>query len=158
MAERESLDDADPLLTRKAVVADLCSVGIPLSFSRLEKLCMVGEGPPVDCYWGKRPLTRRSNARKWAQERMASAAANQAIGRNSRRPMTNKAQPKKKAQTSSCEAGAAQPPPRSTLADRSGAVLQLWSPKLSDFLGLHPLERRAVEDQLNEMMVEIGWW
>ncbi len=63
MAERESLDDADPLLTRKAVVADLCSVGIPLSFSRLEKLCMVGEGPPVDCDWGKRPLTRRSNAR-----------------------------------------------------------------------------------------------
>ena len=76
MADRETLDDVDPLLTRKAVVADLCSVDIPLSFSRFEKLCMLGEGPPVDCYWGKRPLTRRSNVRKWAEERMASAPPN----------------------------------------------------------------------------------
>lgn len=77
MADRsEILDDTDPLLTRAAIAEDLRGVGVPISDSKLEKLCMGGQGPPVDCYWGKRPLTRRSNARKWAEERMASAPPN----------------------------------------------------------------------------------
>jgi hypothetical protein len=64
------LDENDPLLTRDAIVQDLRRLGIPLSFSRLEKLCMAGEGPPVECHWGKRPLSRRSKSRAWAEQRL----------------------------------------------------------------------------------------
>ena len=66
----------DPLLTRSSLGGELRALGVPISDSTLEKLCMLGQGPPVDCYWGKRPLTRRSNARKWAEKRMASAPPN----------------------------------------------------------------------------------
>ena len=37
------LNEEDPLLTREAIVEDLRLLGVPLSFSRLEKLCMVGK-------------------------------------------------------------------------------------------------------------------
>jgi hypothetical protein len=70
--EDRLLDENDPLLTREAVVDDLRGLGLPLSFSRLEKLCMAGEGPPVECWWGKRPLSRRSKSRAWAEERLKS--------------------------------------------------------------------------------------
>lgn len=65
-------NDDDPLLTRSSLARELRSLGVPISDSTLEKLCMLGEGPPVDWYWGKRPLTRRSNARRWAEQRLAS--------------------------------------------------------------------------------------
>lgn len=77
MADKDDflLKDDDPLLTRSGVVQDLRSVGVPISESRMEKLCMAGQGPPVDCYWGKRPLTRRSKGRAWAEERMKNRRA-----------------------------------------------------------------------------------
>ena len=65
------LNDTDPLLTRAAIVEDLRNLGIPISESKFEKLCMAGLGPPVDRYWGKRPLTHRSKGRTWAVARMS---------------------------------------------------------------------------------------
>ena len=71
MAENGNLlNDADPLLTRSEIVGDLRDLGVPISASKFEKLCMAGLGPPVECYWGKRPLTRRSHGRAWAERRM----------------------------------------------------------------------------------------
>lgn len=68
--DSQILNDKDPLLTRAAIVEDLRGLGVPISDSKFEKLCMAGLGPPVDCYWGKRPLTRRSKGRSWAVGRM----------------------------------------------------------------------------------------
>jgi hypothetical protein len=64
------LNEDDPLLTSKDVVADLRSVGLPISPSWFEKLCQADRGPPVECYWGRRPMWRRSRVRGWAVERM----------------------------------------------------------------------------------------
>jgi hypothetical protein len=66
------LSEVDPLLTREGVVEDLRSLGLPISLSWLEKLSMAGRGPDVECYWGRRPMSRRSRARAWAEDRMKS--------------------------------------------------------------------------------------
>ena len=67
------LDADDPLLTPKDSVADLNSFGLKISTSWFEKLCAANEGPPIDCYWGRRPMRKRSTLRKWAEERMRAA-------------------------------------------------------------------------------------
>jgi hypothetical protein len=69
------LSEDDPLLTPKGVVADLRSVGLPISPSWFEKLCQADKGPPIDCYWGRRPMRKRSRVRAWAEERMKVAQA-----------------------------------------------------------------------------------
>ncbi len=68
--DRKLLNEDDPLLTPDASIDDLRSVGLPISPSWFEKLCQAGKGPPVDCYWGRRPMRKRSNLRKWAEDRM----------------------------------------------------------------------------------------
>src|SRR5712675_1379057 len=51
---------AGALLTRHEAAEFVTKVlGRPLSFSTLQKLCCLGEGPPVETQWGRRPLYSR---------------------------------------------------------------------------------------------------
>ena len=47
-------------------------LGVPIGEATLDKLCApkVGQGPPVEAWWGKRPLYSRAAARAWAQGRL----------------------------------------------------------------------------------------
>ena len=60
----------DPLLTPHGSIQELKSYGLPISASWFEKLCLASKGPPVDCYWGRRPMRKRSTLRNWAAKRM----------------------------------------------------------------------------------------
>jgi hypothetical protein len=75
MTEKDEklLSEDDPLLTPKGVVEDLRSVGLTISPSWFEKLVAAGKGPPIDGYWGRTPMRKRSKARAWAEERMRRA-------------------------------------------------------------------------------------
>jgi hypothetical protein len=64
------IDDKDPLLPPADCVSDLRKVGLRMSPSWFEKLCKAGQGPSIDCYWGRAPMRKRSTLRKWAEERM----------------------------------------------------------------------------------------
>jgi len=58
-----------PLMTRKQLVSFLNSNGFPISESTLSKLCSpaINRGPPVDSWWGKRPLHAPGPALEWAK-------------------------------------------------------------------------------------------
>jgi hypothetical protein len=59
----------DDLLTREQIPTFLKEeLGIPIKFATLNKLCIpsVGQGPPVEIFWSRRPLYRRSAVRDWA--------------------------------------------------------------------------------------------
>lgn len=64
------IDDKDPLLPPADCVSDLKKVGLRMSPSWFEKLCKANLGPPIDCYWGRAPMRKRSTLRQWAEERM----------------------------------------------------------------------------------------
>jgi hypothetical protein len=70
---KKLLSENDPLLTPKGVVEDLNNLGLRMSMSWFEKLVAADKGPPIDCYWGRTPMRKRSSARAWAEERMRSA-------------------------------------------------------------------------------------
>jgi hypothetical protein len=72
------LSEEDPLLTPKGVVEHLRSLGLPISASWFEKLCQADKGPPIDAYWGRRPMRKRSRVRAWAEERMRAMMTDQA--------------------------------------------------------------------------------
>jgi hypothetical protein len=72
------VSEDDPLLTSKDVIADLRSVGLPISASWFEKLREADKGPPVECYWGRRPMWKRSRVRAWAEVRMRATMPDQA--------------------------------------------------------------------------------
>ncbi len=60
-----------PLMTRFQVLEFVRDeLGIPLSLTTLEKMCMpsVGKGPPVAGMWSRRPLYDREAVRAWALE------------------------------------------------------------------------------------------
>jgi hypothetical protein len=58
-------------LFTRAEAAEFVAVelGFPLSFSTLEKLCALREGPPVARWWGRRPLYARNDLKAWAEAR-----------------------------------------------------------------------------------------
>ena len=58
-------------MTRKALGAHLREHGYPITDSVLNKLCMpsVNEGPPVECWWGRRPLYDSDKGLAWALAR-----------------------------------------------------------------------------------------
>jgi hypothetical protein len=58
-------------LTRKELIIYLREQGYPIGDSTFEKLCMptVNEGPPVDAWWGRRPLYDPDEALAWAERR-----------------------------------------------------------------------------------------
>lgn len=60
----------DALLTRREAARYVNDdLGHPLSFSTLTKICALGEGPPVACWWGRRPLYERNALRAWVATR-----------------------------------------------------------------------------------------
>jgi hypothetical protein len=59
-------------------------MGLPVGESTLDKVCAKGEGPPVEGWWGNRPLYSRDTARPWAEAR---------IGKE---PPTHLSQPRKR--------------------------------------------------------------
>jgi hypothetical protein len=80
LVNRAEVDDPlikedDPLLTRKGVHEYInIDLELPMSFPWLEKLALDGKGPPIECYWGKYPMSRRSRVREWAEKRMRRVA------------------------------------------------------------------------------------
>jgi hypothetical protein len=67
--------DTPPRLTRQQLVTALNAAGIPTTIHTLNKLCMpsCNEGPPVACYWGRRPLYDPATALRWAEARLKPA-------------------------------------------------------------------------------------
>jgi hypothetical protein len=59
-------------MTRAQLRDFLNSRGFPLGEGTFDKLCMPkrGEGPPVDAWWGRRPLYRPSRGLEWAKSRL----------------------------------------------------------------------------------------
>jgi hypothetical protein len=58
-------------LTRGQAAEFLKDRGYPISLSTLRKLSMpsCGCGPPIDCWFGKRPLYRPNDLIEWAEAR-----------------------------------------------------------------------------------------
>ena len=68
MSEIET--DDGPWKTRKTGVEMLQGEGYPLSLSEFNKICMRGEGPPVDAYFGKHELRKPETFLSWALSRL----------------------------------------------------------------------------------------
>jgi hypothetical protein len=69
------IDPNEQLLTRTQLLDFLRGAGTPIGRSTLNKLCApsAGQGPPVACWWGKRPLYRAREALAWRQALFTSA-------------------------------------------------------------------------------------
>jgi hypothetical protein len=63
-----------PRLTRKQLGARLRERGYPISDSTLNKLAApaIGEGPPVNAWWNRRPLYDEDEGVAWAEARLSS--------------------------------------------------------------------------------------
>jgi len=59
-----------PFLPRKQLLRFLNAEGIPIGKSTLDKLCALGQGPPVAAYWGRLPLYRPVESLSWATARL----------------------------------------------------------------------------------------
>ena len=57
-------------LTRKQLLAFLNREGIPIGKSTLDKLCALGQGPPVAAWWGRLALHRPTESLGWAVARL----------------------------------------------------------------------------------------
>jgi hypothetical protein len=73
-------DPEDALLDRRHIAElslEELGPGAPVSASKIDKLAMLGNGPPVDFILGNKFLTRKRNARAWLRSllREPSAAA-----------------------------------------------------------------------------------
>ena len=67
-------DDSDPLLTRMqghSFVRD--ELKLPISAAYWNKICLPsrGDGPPVEIYWGGRPMYRQSKLCTWSISRFS---------------------------------------------------------------------------------------
>jgi len=62
-----------PLMTRSELREFLNSEGFPLGESTFEKICMPsrGEGPPIEFFWGNRPLYKPERGLEWARSRLS---------------------------------------------------------------------------------------
>ena len=65
---------AEKLFTAEQGIALLNERGFPITLSTFEKLDSpaVGDGPPVDAWWGRRKLRRADTLVAWAQARLSS--------------------------------------------------------------------------------------
>jgi hypothetical protein len=59
------------LYTRPQLWAALRELGYPITDSTGEKLCAVGEGPEVECWWGRRVLYTLDKGVEWARSRLS---------------------------------------------------------------------------------------
>jgi hypothetical protein len=67
----ETAREVRPRMTRRQGVEWLNNVhGIRLTWSHFNKLCMRGEGPPVDEYFGKQELRKPETFLNWALSRL----------------------------------------------------------------------------------------
>jgi len=66
--------DQEKLLTRPQLAEFLSECGFPISYSTLTKYCSpaIKIGPPVEAYWGPRPMHSPVRALKWAKARLRS--------------------------------------------------------------------------------------
>jgi hypothetical protein len=62
----------DRFLTRRGAVQFLNDRGLPVKFSTINKLSMLGVGPKPDLYYGRRELFLVRTIEQWAQERLLS--------------------------------------------------------------------------------------
>jgi hypothetical protein len=55
--------------TRTELCAELRERGYPISKAKMDKMCApaIGQGPPVDGWWGPRPLYDLDKAVAWAE-------------------------------------------------------------------------------------------
>ena len=60
-------------MTRSELREFLNSEGFPLGESTFEKICMPsrGEGPPIEFFWGNRPLSKPERGLEWARSRLS---------------------------------------------------------------------------------------
>jgi hypothetical protein len=65
----------EALLTRDQLLEVLNANGIPIGRSTLVKLCApsCGQGPPIEAWWGKRPLYSAKKGLAWAYARLRPA-------------------------------------------------------------------------------------
>jgi hypothetical protein len=73
------LSETDPVLPPGPMLDYLRRCGFPISKSWYEKLHAENQGPPVDCYWGRTPMRKRSTARKWAQDRVRQSTKKRSV-------------------------------------------------------------------------------
>lgn len=77
LAERSSetqptaFPETPQYLTRRQAAEFVTRHFAPLSYSRLEKLCMAGEGPPIAGWWGRRPIYEPTALLDWARNRIS---------------------------------------------------------------------------------------
>jgi hypothetical protein len=72
---QHDIEDDDLLLDRHLIAdfsTELLGPGAKVSFSKINKLAMKGEGPPVDFYLGPKGLTKKGNARTWLRSLLRS--------------------------------------------------------------------------------------
>jgi hypothetical protein len=81
MSIQDTIPDPEDLLLDRSHISKLSveelGPGARVSVSRIDKLAMKGNGPPVDYTLGNKHLTRKRNARTWLRSllREPSAAA-----------------------------------------------------------------------------------
>jgi hypothetical protein len=63
-------DGEEPRLTRDALAKRLTEAGYPTTVGSLNTWTSQGEGPPVDAWWGRRPMYRWAPALAWAKARI----------------------------------------------------------------------------------------
>ena len=59
-------------LTRRGAVQFLNERGLPVKFSTINKMSMMGTGPKHDLYYGRRELFLVQTIERWAQDRLLS--------------------------------------------------------------------------------------
>jgi hypothetical protein len=59
----------EPRLTRAELAKRLTEAGYPVALGSLNTWGSIGGGPPVDGYWGRRPMYRWSAAKVWAEQK-----------------------------------------------------------------------------------------
>jgi hypothetical protein len=73
VADKPATDTTTALprfLTRKQLLIFLNNEGIPIGKSTLDKLCALGQGPPVAAWWGRLALHRPAESLAWAMARL----------------------------------------------------------------------------------------
>ena len=67
-----------PLMTREQLRVFLIGQGFPIGKSTLDKLCAptVNLGPPIEGWWGNRPLHNPERGLEWAKKRLRPSPSN----------------------------------------------------------------------------------
>lgn len=71
MSQDNVPNSSPPLLTREQLRQELNKRGYPISSGYFGQLCLPSQnkGPPIDRWWGKRPLYGLESGLNWAEGR-----------------------------------------------------------------------------------------